>query len=187
MKTKRKFILMVVIAVLTAIPFVANAQTSLVLKREGVGCLKTGMLFSEIPSSCPGLYDFFEKNTIEEYEGEYYTEYTFHSGTEIVAHSNDYGEGKINYVVVYSPEISTTEGVHPGMLIKRFLKIKGAKFDSRNDGVYLVLNGCTIGYRNEDLTASGKKAFDNAYAYGTDVKFSTAYFKESAKITSISF
>jgi hypothetical protein len=96
-----------------------------------------------------------------------------------------------NYTVesatIYSPKVSTPEGVHAGMLIKDFLKIKGAKFDSRNDGVSLAINGCTVGYKSEDLTAAGQKAFETAYMQGTDVKFSTAYFKESAKVQYLSF
>jgi hypothetical protein len=165
----------------------AAAAATFTLTAKGVGCLQKGMLVSKIPAKYAGLYDRFEKNLIEDEDEGNSTEYIFYSGTEIVAQANDYGEGKINSITVYSPKVSTLEGVHAGMLIKDFLKIKGAKIISSNYGVYLAINSHTVGYKSEDLTVAGQKAFETAYMKGTDVKFSTAYFKESAKVQYLSF
>jgi hypothetical protein len=157
------------------------------LTNKGVACLKKGSELEDVPRTCPGFYDRFEVDLIEDEEAGYH-EINFYVGKEIVAMMyaprflRDY---TVEGITIYSSNVSTPEGVHPGMLIKDFLNIKGAKFDSRNYGVYLAINDYTIGYNPEDLTVAGKKVFDEAYSKGLDVKFSTSYFKESAKVTSI--
>jgi hypothetical protein len=184
MNTKRKLILIVTIVTLMAIPFVADAQTSFVLNKEGVGCLKKNMLVSKIPSNCPGLYDRFEKNPVEDDFNGNYTEYIFYSGTEKVVSSKDFGDGKFYYFDAYSPKISTPDGVYPGMPIKKLLTIKGVK-GNYNDGINLTLKGYTINF--DGLTAYGEKLFNDAYAKGTEVKLCNACFKSNAKVISVGF
>jgi hypothetical protein len=157
-----------------------------VLTKEGVGCLKKNMLVSKIPSNCSGLYDRFEKSTVEDDFNGNYTEYIFYSGTEKVVVTKDYGDGKIYYIDAYSPKVSIPDGVYPGMSIKKLLTLKGVK-GNYNDGINLTFNGYTINIDNfEQLTAYGEKLFQDAYAKGTEVKLSNACFKEGAKIIFIS-
>jgi len=162
-----------------------NAQTSFTLNKQGVGCLKKGMLFTKIPASCTGLYDRFEKQRVEnEMDGDY-TLYIFYSGKEKVAEIADYGyEKTVSGITVYSSKVSTTDGVYPGMEIKKLLTFKGVK-GNYSEGLDLELNGYTIGF--DGMSAQGSKAFNDAYAAGTAVKLSSACFKAGAKVVSITY
>lgn len=181
----KKSILMLVVASLMLIPFMANAQTSFTLTKEGVGCLKKGMLYSKIPVKCDGLYDRFEKQVVEDEMDGNYTVYTFYSGKQKVAEITDYGyEKTVSGITVYSSNISTPDGVYPGMLIKKLLAIKGVT-GYYNDGFRLELKGYYIDF--DTMTAAGSKAFDDAYLKGTEMKLSPTYFDNTSKVVSISF
>lgn len=181
---KKGITLVLVFAALFFISSAASAQTKFTLNKEGVGCLKRGMLLSKVPAKCAGLYDKIDKQLIEnEMDGDY-TVYTFYMGTDKVAEIPDYGEGKIGYITVYSSNVSTADGVFPGMLIHKLLQIKGVK------GVYqeafnLELNDYAFSF--DGLTKVGGKAFDDAYLKGTPVKLSNACFKADAKVLSIGY
>ncbi|NDV96545.1 hypothetical protein D0T84_16715 [Dysgonomonas sp. 521] len=161
-----------------------NAQTSFTLNKEGVGCLKKGMLLSKVPAKCAGLYDRFEKKVIEDEMDGDYTIYSFYLGKEKVAEIPDYGEKKIGNITVFSSNVSTPGGVKPGMLIRKLLAMTGVKGDYR-DGLNLVHRGYTINF--DGMTNAGEKAFNDAYAKGTNVRLSNACFKADAKVVSISY
>jgi len=183
---KRKTSIITLMAVsLMLIPFLANAQTAFTLNNDGLGCLKKGTLLTKIPAGCPGLYDKFEKQTVEdEMDGDYIV-YTFYSGKEKVADINDYGYDKtITSITAYSKNVSTPDGVYPGMPIKKLLEIKGVKGNYR-EGLELELNGYIIGF--DGLSDQGSKAFNDAYAKGTEVKLTNACFEPGAKVISITY
>lgn len=183
MKGKKSALLFLVVSFLF-ISGVASAQTKFTLNKEGVGCLKKGMLFTKIPAKCEGLYDRFEKQAVEdEMDGDYII-YNFYLGTEKVVDITNYGDTKINYITVYSANVSTPDGVSPGMPIKKLLAIKGVQ-GLYNDGIALGLNGYTIGF--DGMSTIGDKAFNDAYAKGTDVKLTAACFKANAKVLSVSY
>lgn len=154
------------------------------LNKEGVGCLKKGLLFSKIPARCAGLYDRIEKTFEENAEYGDLTVYTFYLGKEKVAEIWDTGySDKVSNITVYSSDVSTPDGVCPGMSVNKLLAIKGVEGDY-GDGICLILNEYTIDF--DGLTAYGQKIFDEAYRKGTRVKLSNACFKEDAKVVSIS-
>lgn len=180
--TGKKISLVLAVISLMLFSSVASAQTSFVLNKEGVGCLKTGVLLSKVPAKCDGLYDRVEKQKIEdEMDGDYII-YNFYRGKEKVIEIPDYGAGTVSSITAYASNISTPDGVSPGMLISKLLLIKGVK-GVYNDGIGLELKGYSIGFG--EMTDAGNKAFDKAYAAGTDVKLSNACFKQGAKVLSI--
>ncbi|MDH6354865.1 hypothetical protein M2132_001198 [Dysgonomonas sp. PH5-45] len=181
---KKKSIFMLLFASFMLISCAVTAQTSFTLNKEGVGCLKKGMLFSKIPAKCAGLYDRFEKKVIEDEMDGDYTLYVFYSGKTKVAEITDYGyEKTVAGITVFASNISTPDGVSPGMTVRKLLLKKGVKGQYR-DGMELSLNGYTIGF--DGMTDYGYKVFNNAYAKGTDVKLTNACFKADAKVVSIS-
>lgn len=183
MKTKQS-VLMLLVAVLLLISSGMSAQSTFKLTKEGVGCLKKGMLYSKIPAKCEGLYDRFQKQVVEDEMDGNYTVYTFYAGKQKVAVITDYGyEKTVSGITVYSPAISTPEGVHPGMTIKKLLTIPGVK-GNYNDGFKLELKNYFIDF--DTMSAAGTKAFNDAYLKGTVMKLSPSYFNNTSKVVSIS-
>ena len=161
----------------------SKATPSLILTNEGLGCLKKGMLFTKIPTKCIGLYDRYEKTLIEDEMDGNYTLYSFYSAKDKVADIAKYGN-TITRITVYSSNISTPEGVHPGMPISKLLLMNGVK-GSYNDGLCLTYKGYSINF--DGLNQYGEKSFNDAYAKGSEVKLSNACFKKDAKVISISY
>lgn len=178
--TGKKISLVLAVISLMLFSSVASAQQkSFILNKEGVGCLKKGTLLSKVPAKCEGLYDRVEKQKIEdEMDGDYVI-YNFYRGKEKVIDISDYGAGTISSITAYASNISTPDGVSPGMLISKLLQIKGVKGVYR-DGLGLELKGYSIGFG--EMTDAGNEAFNKAYAAGTDVKLSNACFKQGAKV-----
>jgi hypothetical protein len=87
-------------------------------------------------------------------------------------------------LTVYSSNVSTAEGIYPGMLMTRLITIKG--LDTDNNG-RLVLNGYSIGFDLSELTAYGDKTHQEAYMKGVSWKPTAACFKEGATVKYISF
>lgn len=184
MNGKRNVFVALIITSLMFVSFGINAQTKFTLNKQGVGCLKKGMLFSKIPAKCDGLYDRFEKQVIEDEMDGDYTVYSFYLGKEKTADITTYGDPAISSITVYTSNVSTPDGVNPGMPLKKLLTMKGVK-GVYNDGFGLTLNGYTIGFG--EMTEHGYKVFNDAYAKGTDVKLSNACFKEGDKVLYITF
>lgn len=162
----------------------ASAQTSFTLNKAGLGCLKSGTSLSKIPAKCAGLYDRFEKITIEdEMDGDYIM-YSFYLGNDKVAEISDYGTGTVSNITAFSSNVSAPDGVKPGMLIRKLLTLPGVKGDY-SEGLNLIYKGYTINF--DGMTEAGDKAFNDAYAKGTPVKLNNACFKADAKILSISY
>lgn len=162
------------------------SSTPFILDKEGVGCLRKGMLISKIPPKCEGLYDRIEKKHVEDGYGDY-TLITFYLGTEImlkVHDEDDIDNHVIHSIIAYSSKISTPDGVYPGMPIKDLLTIKGVETYFPEGAYLLFLNEYVIGF--DGLTDYGEEVFNEAYMKGTDVKLSNACFKENAKVYSIS-
>jgi hypothetical protein len=87
---------------------VATTTATFTLTSEGVACLKKGVAFNAIPMSCPGFYDRYEVNLIEdEMEGDY-NEINFYAGKEIVV-TMSAPRFLRNYTVesatIYSPKV----------------------------------------------------------------------------------
>jgi hypothetical protein len=161
--------------------------TTFTLTDKGVACLKKGVSLDNVPRACDGFYDRYEINLIEdESEGDY-NEITFYAGKEKVAEMyapRFLRDFTVNNATIYSPNVSTPEGVHPGMLLSELANIKG--LDTDNNG-NLTLNGFGIGFSFDDLTPLGKETHQEAYAKGITWKISAACFKEGAKVQYIHF
>jgi len=167
------------------VPIHISTAASFVLNKEGLDCLKYGMLFSKIPAQCTGLYDRFEKIVIEDEMDGNYNLYNFYLDKEKVASISEY-ENIISNITAYSSTISTPDGAYPGMPISELLLINGVE-GSYNEGIGLTLNEYSIDFGGfESLTPHGGDAFNGAYQKGTDVRLSKACFKDNAKVISIS-
>jgi hypothetical protein len=165
---------------------IKTAAPALTLTKQGVSCLKNGVAFGNIPSNCPGFYDRYKVNLIEDEMDGDYNEIIFYAGAEKVAEMNAppfLSDFTVQGVTVYSPNVSTPDGVSPGMPLSKLAAYKG--LDSDNQG-NPVLGGFSIGIAYEDLTEYGQKTKDDAYLNGTTWKLTSACFKTGAKVQYIS-
>ena len=175
-------------------------KTSLVLTKEGVGCLKFGMKFDKIPPACEGFYDRIERK-IQGVEGGDAEFLYFYLGNVLVAETNrgwgetgveyDHSEDVLYEMTIYSSNISTPEGVYPKMPIKKLLMFEGVEGYSRSDFDWtysLGLSGYMIYYDETDLTDLGKKIMNDEEGPKNDykVELKNSYFKPNAKVGSIS-
>ena len=167
------------------VPIYPSDEVGFILTEKGLECLERGMSFSKIPSQHTDLYDRCEKMEIEDEMDGNFTIYVFYQGKEKIAEIPKYADA-ISNITVYSSNISTPDGVYPGMPIGDLLLIGGVK-GSYNDGIGLTIKGYSIDFGGfESLTDHGSKLFNDAYLNGTEVKLSKACFKEGAKVISIS-
>lgn len=146
---------------------------------EGVGCLKKGASVASIPEKCDGLYDKVVKTT-EEDMGDTYTQYAFYAGDDKVAEIPAYGE-TIDLLIVYTPSISTPDGVHPGMKVAELLGKPGLKA-LYHDGFEYELNGYR--FRMNGLNESGMKKLNDAYAKGAELVLDASDFEPDATVES---
>jgi hypothetical protein len=154
------------------------------LTKNGVACLKKGVAFDAVPNTCAGFYDRYEVMLFEDEDDEDYdyNEIIFYAGSEKVARMfaprflRDY---TVSNAMIFSPKVSTPEGVHPGMLLSKLITLKGLDTDNQGD---LILNGYSIGLNYDDLTPYGKKTKQDAYALGKTWKISLNCFKAGAKV-----
>ncbi len=150
------------------------------LTPEGLGCLKNGAPVASIPDQCQGLYDKVVK-TEEEDMGDTYTLYTFYSGEQKVAEIPAYGQ-TVDLLIVYSPEVSTPEGMRPGMKVSELLAKPGLK-TLYHEGFEYELNGFRC--RVDGMKESGMKKLNDAYAQGTELVLAAADFEPDAAVTCI--
>ncbi|MDR0371653.1 MAG: hypothetical protein LBH80_07380 [Prevotellaceae bacterium] len=163
----------------------ATPPVLFILDNVGLGCLTFGMSFAELPEKCAGLYDRYEKVVIEDEMDGDYTLYDFYLGEEKMLTAPAY-KNTISGITAYSTNVSTTEGVCPGMSISKILQLDGVD-GSYHEGFGLIHKAYFIDFGGyESLTEQGEKAFNDAYLEGTDVKPVKGYFKANARVVSIS-
>lgn len=157
------------------------------LTKNGVACLKRGLACDAIPKTCEGLYDRYTvKFVADEYIGDY-NEIIFYAGKEAVAMMYappSMDECTVGGAEIFSSNVSTPDGVYPGMLVSELIRIKGLDSDNAAN---LILNGYCIGVDFNDLTPLGKEVRQEAYDYGKTWRTFTGCFKKGAKVTSISY
>ena len=134
----------------------ASAQPaieSLTITSEGVGPVKIGMTASQLPASVNGLYDkIVEENSDM-------VLYSFYLDGETVMTTN--GDDSIALIEVFPSlqNVSTTDGVHPGMTASDFkgktgwVKTSEETFEKDGVTVYLQFDEITnvqTGEYNED-------------------------------------
>lgn len=116
---------------------------SLIITSEGVGPVKIGMTASQLPKSVEGLYDkIVEENSDM-------VLYSFYLNGETVMTTN--GDGSIALIEVFPSlqNVSTKDGVHPGMTAVDFKKKTGwnqtseETFEKEGVTVYLQFDEIT--------------------------------------------
>lgn len=131
--------------VMTFICVSAFAQNSeeIIITSQGVGPVKIGMTASQLPSAVVGLYDkFVEENSDM-------VLYSFYLNGETVMTTN--GDGSIALIEVFPAlrNVSTLDGIHPGMTGGEFKsksgwnKIGEEAFEKDGVTVYLQFDEIT--------------------------------------------
>ena len=124
----------------------ASAQTSnegLIITSEGVGPVKIGMTASQLPSAVEGLYD----KVVEENSD--MVLYSFYLNGETVMTTN--GDGSIALIEVFPSlqNVSTTDGVHPGMTASDF---KGKSGWNKTSEETFEKDGVTVYLQFDEIT-----------------------------------
>ena len=153
--TMKKIFLLAVTVIMMAVSACAQKESeSINITSEGVGPVKIGMTASQLPVSVDGLYDkIVEENSDM-------VLYSFYLNGETVMTTN--GDGSIAIIEVFPAlqNVSTDDGVHPGMTAADFKGKSGWKQTSEEtfekDGVtvYLQFDEITnmqTGEYNEDF------------------------------------
>ncbi|MGN1376500.1 MAG: hypothetical protein ACI4V5_08085 [Prevotella sp.] len=99
----------------------ADEDNSLVLTSAGVGAIKLGMAFSDVPKSIDGLYTSKEEVSNDDFEGVFLNN---SEGNSVISLE---GSGKVETINVDGGDIKTAEGIYVGMPAKEVRSMKGAK------------------------------------------------------------
>ena len=160
---------------------IKKENTPNVLTREGLGCIRFGMKYAEIPKSCKGLYTHFTKEAGSGYDGAE-MEYYFYNNNEVVMTHTKYDvSDKITYIEVLSPQIKTTNGLRVGMPANELVKRKASL--NTNDVIMYIVGDYKIIV--SEYSATGKAKIDQNYADGTPYKISEKDFTANSVIKSI--
>lgn len=108
-------------AAATADEKAASEDNSLVLTSAGLGDIKLGMAFSNVPKSIDGLYASKEEVSNDDFEGVFLND---SKGNAVITLE---GNGKVETINVSGGDIKTAEGIYVGMPAKEVRNIKGAK------------------------------------------------------------
>ena len=134
---KKMFLLAVTILMMAVSACAQKENEGLIITSEGVGPVKIGMKAPQLPASVEGLYDkIVEENSDM-------VLYSFYLNGETVMTTN--GDGSIAIIEVFPAlqNVSTADGVHPGMSETNFKGKSGWKQTSEEtyekDGVTVYL------------------------------------------------
>lgn len=169
---------------LAAVLFVSVAaaaqQKSFTLTKQGVGCVKMGMKYTQLPAKCDGLYTSVKKVVIEnEMDGDY-TQYVFYNGAEKVMSSDAYTDAVKN-LTTYSPRVKAANGMYAGMPALELYNHK-AKVNTR-EMICFEVGGYQ--FTVTGLSASGSKKVDDEYLTGKKYVIAPTDFIKGAKIESM--
>lgn len=151
---KKIFLLAITVLAMAVTAWAQNESEGIIITSEGVGPVKIGMNAKQLPASVEGLYDkMVEENSDM-------VLYSFYLNGETVMTTN--GDESIALIEVFPSlqNVSTTDGVHPGMTAADFKGKSGwnqtsdETFEKDGVTVYLQFDEITnmqTGEYNEDL------------------------------------
>lgn len=152
----------------------ANDAKTFVMTEDGAGSLKMMQPFKDMSESDEGLYNKVEQDSwVDEASGMTVYGYTLYQDEEKVAGFSLTGaEAPIVMLHIYSPRISMPNGARTGMLMRDFMKLKGAKAEGGegmdwNYGVSISIGkihayGWWMGEGGDVLTEQGKNKAGSA-------------------------
>lgn len=178
----KKMLAIVILAIMWLTTSALAQQKDFTLTKEGVGAIKLGMRFDQIPAKCEGLYTHFKKTVTEDEMDGDCTEYTFYYGDSVVMYTSYYdGQTTIGHISSVSPRIKATNGMHAGMPAIELYNRK-AKANCEAPGCFTV-GEYVFG---APLSTSGEKKSSNAYETGKVKAIAPSDFPKGAKIGSMS-
>lgn len=140
----KKLILFAVTVIMISVSAYAQKEIEgLIITSEGVGPIKIGMTASQLPASVEGLYDkFVEENSDM-------VLYSFYLNGETVMTTN--GDGNIALIEVFPAlqNVSTIDGVHPGMTAVDF---KGKSGWNKTSEETFEKDGVTVYLQFDEIT-----------------------------------
>lgn len=157
----------------------AQQQQSFTLTKQGVGCLKMGMKYTQLPAKCAGLYTHFKKTLIEDDMNGNYTQYAFYNGTVKVMSSDAY-EDVVKNITSYTSLVKASNGMYAGMPAIELYNRK-ATINTR-DMICFQLGGYQF---FTELSDTGYKKANDEYSVGKKFVIAPTDFAKGAKITSM--
>ena len=140
----KKIFLMAVMVLMMAVSTSAQKESEdIIITSEGVGPIKIGMTASQLPASVDGLYDkIVEENSDM-------VLYSFYFNGETVMITN--GDGNIALIEVFPAlqNVSTIDGVHPGMTATDF---KGKSGWNQTSEETFEKDGVTVYLQFDEIT-----------------------------------
>lgn len=168
------------IALLLVSVSVSAQQKTFTLTKQGVGCVRMGMKYTQLPAKCAGLYTHIKKEVIEnEMDGDY-TQYVFYNGAEKVMSSDAYTDAVRN-LTAYTPLVKAANGMYAGMPAVELYNHK-AKVNTRDMICFEVGN---YQFTVTGLSDSGSKKVNDEYATGKKYVIAPSDFQKGAKIESM--
>ncbi len=158
----------------------ASASDKPVLTNKGVGELKFGTKYSDIPKSIDGLYDRYEMT----YEPDEFLgstgEIRFYDQDGLVMKMTCYGEETLEGMVIYTPKIDT----------KSIYKVGGSVKDLAANKVPMDRDYMGFQVPNYYITVTGMtsdfdKKHQECYAQGIPLTLEESDYNENSKIESI--
>lgn len=155
-----------------------------ILSNKGVGCIKFNMRYDQIPAQCDNLYTHFEKIEIEDGMDGAVAEYNFYDKNMLVMTHTQYSDDKISDLEIFTPKVTTANGLYVGQFVKELLNRKFSI--PRYSILGFIVDGCLI--KINSLSESGSKKFNDYYLGKLDkYKIAPEDFTENAMITSITY
>lgn len=180
MKNIKRCGLVALLAVLFVSVSVSAQQKTFTLTKQGVGCVKMGMKYTQLPAKCDGLYTHVKKEVIENEMDGNYTQYVFYNGAEMVMSSDAYTDAVKN-LTTYTPRVKAANGMYAGMPAVELYNRK-AKVNTR-DMICFEVGGYQFAVTG--LSASGSKKVNDEYATGKKYVIAPTDFVKGAKIESM--
>lgn len=172
--------LVALVAALFVSVSVSAQQKTFTLTKQGVGCVKMGMKYTQLPAKCDGLYTSVKKEVIEnEMDGDY-TQYVFYNGTTKVMSSDAYTDA-VNNLTAYTPLVKATNGMYAGMPAVELYNRK-ANVNTRD---LICFEAGGYQFMVTGLSASGSKKVNDEYATGKKYVIAPTDFPKGAKIESM--
>lgn len=181
---KIKFLALV--ALVCAFVFKLSAQTYFV-EAEGIGPVKIGQDYRNLPESVPGLYDKVaiveEYNAMEDYN-EIICTFTLNGNDRFYAYANE--EGDIWSVMPATTDLRTKSGVYDGMPAREFIKLPGVKvvFNPEADynHVSFEIDGVAVGVDEYFYSSTGTQKIQKALRSKVAPTFVASDFASDAVI-----
>lgn len=179
---EKKMLVIVLLAIMWLSTGALAQQKDFTLTKQGVGPIKKGMSFTQIPAKHEGLYTHFKKTDVEDEMDGNYTDYIFYNGTSKVMEIAQYsGDTTVSGITCFSPRIKAANGMYAGMPSIELYNRK-AKIDYEVQPLYLIGD-----YQfTTPLSATGKKKIGNLYLTGKAGVAAASDFPKDAKITEMS-